>query len=487
MNLHQFYLVLRARYRMILLVLLATVIAAVSVASAMAPRYRASSSLLIDFKSVDPITGAFLPVQLLLSSYMATELDILESQAVALRVVKALRLAEVPETRQKFEDATGGKGSIEEWLAAGLRSDLEVKPSKDSRIIGVEYTSKDPETAALVANAFAQAYIQTNLEMKVAPAKDSAVWFDSQQKQLRGQLEAAQARLTKFQSDKGITSADQRLDVELAKLAEISSQLVQVQAQAYDNSSRQRQLQEYASKDAGVDSLPEVLASPVIQDLKSRLSAAESRLSQASNTLGVNHPEYLRVQSEVTSLRKKLREEVSTASSVIGNNLRVTQSRERELREAVAAQKSRLLDLNRHRDEFGVLMKEVDNAQRAYDAASQRHTQTTLESRMDQGNVSVLSLAIAPISPYFPKMPLIGALALVVGVLLGVGFAFVIEMLDRRVRGPEDLTMAANMQVWGALGDTVPIAREVERKRRIYMKKPRILTPMQEPTLEKFP
>jgi len=312
--------------------------------------------------------------------------------AVALKVVKTLNLAASAATKVQFEKA-GGKGSIEDWLAGQLLKKLDVKPSRESRIVEVIFTSVDPDFAATIANGFAQAYIQTNLAMKVAPAKESADWFDGQLVQLREQVEHAQARLSKYQTEKGITSTDQKLDVEAAKLAEISSQLVQIQAQAYENASRQRQLDEFISKHRNVDSLPEVLASPVIQDLKSRLSAAESRLSQASNTLGVNHPEYQRAQSEVTSLRKKLSDEINTAASVIGNNLRITQSRERELRDAVSAQKARLLDLNRHRDELGVLMKEVDNAQRAYEAASQRHSEASLGSRINQGDVVVLNPA----------------------------------------------------------------------------------------------
>ncbi len=484
MNLNQIFTIFRARWRLIVLIALATVVAAVAVGMVLPPRYKASTSLIIDFKSVDPITGAFLPVQLLLSSYMATELDILESQAVALRVARALKLSEDSRTRQKFVEATGGRGAIEEWIAAGLRGDLKVRPSKDSRIIEVEYTSTDPEFAARVVNAFAQAYVEANLEMKVAPAKESATWFDAQLEQLRRQLEEAQARLSHFQSEKGITSSDQRLDVETAKLAEISSQLVQVQAQSYENASRQKQLQEFVAKDLGVDSLPEVLSSPVIQELKSRLSTAESRLSQASNTLGANHPEYQRAQSEVTSLRKKLRDEVGTAASVINNNLRITQSRERELKDAVAAQKSRLLDLNSRRDELSAMTKDVEIAQRAFDAASQRHTQTTLESRMDQGNVSVLNVAVPPLNPSFPKLPLIVALAAVAGVLLGLGLALGAELLDRRIRGPDDLAQAAGLHVWGVLVDTAPIARDVERRKKTFLKKPRILVPVQEPTLE---
>jgi succinoglycan biosynthesis transport protein ExoP len=243
-------------------------------------------------------------------------------------------------------------------------------------------------------------------------------------------------------------------------------------------------LQEFLARDLGVESLPEVLSSPVIQDLKSRLSAAEARLSQASNTLGVNHPDYQRVQAEVDSLRRKLRDEIRTAAAVIGNNLRITQGRERELREAVAAQKARLLEINRHRDQLGVMMKEVENAQKAYDSAAQRHTQTTLESRMDRGTVSVLSEAIPPIKPSFPKMPLVAAFSVLIGLMLGVGSALAVEMVDRRVRGIEDLVQATGVQIWGVLGNTAAIIRDVERRKRVFLRKPRMLTPMREPHLE---
>jgi polysaccharide biosynthesis transport protein len=483
MTIHQLFLILRARYRLILMTLLVTVLAAIAVTYVMPPRYKATTTLVVDFKNVDPITGVFVPVQLLLSNFMATEVDILESTAVALNVVKALRLPDDPDQKQKFMEATEGRGAIENWLAAALLKKLDVKPSKESRVIEVSFTNPDPDYAARVANAFAQSYIQTNLEMRVAPARESATWFNAQLKQLRSQYEDAQSRLSKYQTERGITSTDQKLDVEAAKLAEISSQLVQVQAQAYENASRQRQLDEFTSSNRNVDSLPEVLASPVIQELKTRLSAAESRLSQASNSFGVNHPEYLRAQSEVTSVRKKLKDEINTAASVINNNLRITQSRERELRDAVASQKTRLLELNRHRDELGVLMKEVDNAQHAYETASQRHTQTSLESRMDQGNVAILAPAIVPIEPAFPKMPLVAALAIVVGGLLGAGLALAAELIDRRVRGVEDLIEAVGTQVWGILEDTGALSKVVDRKSRKAIRQGRFPRPLQEPTL----
>jgi capsular polysaccharide biosynthesis protein len=98
--------------------------------------------------------------------------------------------------------------------------------------------------------------------------------------------------------------------------------------------------------------------------------------------------------------------------------------------------------------------------------------------------VTVLNPAIAPAEASFPKLPLILALAVAVGTLLGMVFALAAEMIDRRVRGVEDLVEVGGVQLWGVLDDTASIARDVERRKRVFMKRPRILPPMQEPTLE---
>ena len=471
MTFQQFLVILRARYKLVLITLLVTVTVTVGASLILPPRYSASTSLVIDFKGVDQVMGIILPAQLM-PGYIATQVDIIQSHTVALKVVKALKLATSPVAQEKFLEDTQGKGSIENWLADLLLKKLNVKPSRESSIVEVIYSNPDPEFAAAAANAFARAYIETNLELKVAPARETAVWFDGQLKQLRDQFEEAQGRLSRYQRDKGITSTDQRLDVESAKLAEISSQLVQIQAQAYESVSRQKQLEDFTSRNRNIESLPEVLASPVIGELKARLSAAEARLNQAANTMGTNHPDYQRAQSEVDSLHKKLADEIKTVASVISNNLKIMQSREKELHDAVAAQKTKLLNLNRHRDEHGVLMKEVDNAQRAYEAASQRYTQTNLESQTNQTNIAVLSPAIPPIEPAFPKLPLNVALSIVVGTMLGVGFALMREMLDRRVRGAEDLAEAVGLPVWGVLENTASLSGRSGLKKLFFRKSP---------------
>ena len=133
---------------------------------------------------------------------------------------------------------------------------------------------------------------------------------------------------------------------------------------------------------------------------------------------------------------------------------------------------------------MGVLTKEVENAQQAYESVAQRHSQTQLESRMDRGNVVVLAPALPPSGPSFPRIPLILGMSVRRRVgILGVVFVLGIEMIDRRVRGIDDLVDAVGGQILGFLEDTNAIAKDVERRKKKFIKRSHTLTPVQEPTL----
>ena len=239
MNVHQFLLILLARKKIILTTLLVTVALALGFSLIQAKTYKATASVLLNYKGVDPLTGLTMPGQLL-PGYMATQIDIISSKNVALRVVDALHLANSPAVIEQFRDATDGKGSVRDWLADLLLKKLEIVPSRESSVVEISFKGADPAFAAAVANAFADEYQKITVQLKTDPAKKTAAYFNEQTKQLRDNLEAAQARLSKYQQEKGIVSLDNnRVDVELARLNDLSAQLVAAQAAAIEGNSRQ--------------------------------------------------------------------------------------------------------------------------------------------------------------------------------------------------------------------------------------------------------
>ena len=269
MNFSQFLLILKARWLVAVLALGVTVATTLVVSLLLPKNYTANVSLVVDSKAKDPITGTLLPMQLL-PGYLATQVDIIKSQNVALKVVDGLKLSENPTIRQQYQESGQTGGDIRHWLSDLLLKKLDVKPSRESSVIQVEFEGADPRFAAIVANAFAQAYVHTNLELKVEPAKQTTAFYDDQIKQLRGTLEKAQSALSDYQQKKGLVASDERIDVETARLAELSSQLVAAQAQTYDSTSRQSQSQ---------NALAEVEQNPLIQGLKRDLAVGETKLS----------------------------------------------------------------------------------------------------------------------------------------------------------------------------------------------------------------
>lgn len=444
MNFQQFLLILRARYRILLYTLLATVSTTLVVSLLLPKQYAATATVLVDVKSPDPVGGVVLPAQML-PGYMATQIDIINSQKVTLKVVRMLRMAENPTAIEQWQEATEGQGSIEVWLAEALQKKLDVKPARESNVVQINYTAADPKFAAVVANAFAQAYIDTNLELKVEPARQYAAWFDERTRQLRDAYEQAQAKLSAYQREHGIVAADERLDVENARLAELSTQLVAIQGLKSDTQSRQAQAR------GSTDTMPEVLQNGLIQGLKADLARAEAKLQETGGQLGRNHPQVQRLEDEARALRGKVEAETARVLGGISASNRVNARREAEVASTLAAQKDRVLEIKKQRDELAVLQREVEGAQRAYDLVTQRLVQSNLESQSTQTNIALLNPAVEPLKHSSPKLLLNLLLSLFLGGMLGVGAAFLLELADQRIRGRDDLALTLGLPVLGVI------------------------------------
>ena len=443
MSPQQFLLILRARYLLVILTLLGIVTATLVVSLLLPKQYTATASVVVDVKSPDPIIGMMLP-GMAVPGYMATQMDIIISDRVAQKVVKLLKFDVNPTVKQQWMEATEGKGKLEVWMAGLLLRKLEVKPARESNVISISYKAADPGFATAVANAFTQAYIETNIELKVEPARQYAKWFGEQGKSLRDNLEKSQAKLSEYQQEHGIVAIDERLDNETAKLNELSTQLTVVQGQTSDAQSKQR-------SGSASDTLPEVVQNPTIGALKVDIARQEAKLQELAGNLGRNHPQYQRAESEIATLKQKLEVETRHITSGFSTSRAVGRDKEAELRTAIETQKKKLLELKHQRDELAVLMRDVDAAQKAYEAVSQRFNQTSLESQSTQTNVSVLTPAAEPTEPSSPKLVLNMLLSVFIGTLLGVGMALVLEMLDQRIRSTDDLVEVLQIPVLGVI------------------------------------
>ncbi|MBK9347411.1 MAG: chain length determinant protein EpsF [Burkholderiales bacterium] len=442
MTLQQFLLILRARYKIALLVFVLTVATTATVSLLMQKQYTASAAVLVDVKSPDPVTGQLL-AGMMAPGYMATQIDIINSDRVARQVITSLGMDRSPAIQSQWQEATQGKGQLADWLANLLQKSLEVKPSRESNVININYTGADPEFAAAVANGFAKAYIDVNLDLRLAPARQFAAFFEEQTKAAREKLEQAQSALSTYQQANGITSADERLDFETAKLNETSSQLTGVQGQTTDSQSKRNS--------GKADTVAEVMQNPLVNNLKAEVARLEAKLTESSVNLGKNHPQTQRTEAELATLRTQLEAEIRKVTSSIETSYQVGKQREVQLKGALANQKARVLMLNKQRDELNVLRRDIETAQRAYEVVAQRASQTNVESQATQTNIAMLNPASPPADPSKPRVFLNILVSIFLGTMLGVGLALALELLNRRVRSADDLTEALGIPLLGSI------------------------------------
>jgi chain length determinant protein EpsF len=437
-TLHQFLLIVRARWRLSLAVTALMVALGLVLSAAMPRSYSAQTALLVDVRAPDPVAAAQGVTGVIAPSYMATQVDLIAGERVAQRVLQALDLANNAAWQARWQKATQGQGSYDDWLLETLRKGLDVRPARESHVIHIVYKAPEAKMAADVANAFAQAYVDTVLALRTEPARVYAQWFDEQVRSSRNQLEQAQARLSAYAQRVGLVSTDERLDHESTRLAELSSQLTAVQGQNTDAQSK---------RTARAETVAEAMQSPLVTTLRADVGRLEARQRELAVNLGPNHPQMQRLQSELAALRAQLQSETGRVGTAIDTSWTVGRERERELQAVLAAQKGRVMGINKQRDELNVFRRDVEAAQRAYDEVSKSASLTRLQSLSNQTNIMRLDSAAAPQRPAGASRTLIVLIATFGGGLLGIGLALWLELAHRRVRSSDDIVQVLDLPV----------------------------------------
>jgi uncharacterized protein involved in exopolysaccharide biosynthesis len=250
-----------------------------------------------------------------------------------------------------------------------------------------------------------------------------------------------------LQKEKGILATDEKLDIESSRLAELSTQLLQATNSTYEAQSRSGMAKGSGSR----ENLPEVLGNPVIQSIKAELMRAEAALSETSTRLGPNHPQYQQQASQVANLRGRLGAEMNRVVQGVQNLTAQNRSRQEQLQAAVDAQRQKVIEMRDAKNAAYILARDVDTAQKAYEAAAQRYTVNKVESGARYSNVSILNEATAPAAAARPKVLMNLALGVLLGLVLGLAAVFLMELLDRRVRSTDDLDANLEAPVIGQL------------------------------------
>jgi len=199
--------------------------------------------------------------------------------------------------------------------------------------------------------------------------------------------------------------------------------------------------------------MQEVLSNPMVTTLSSDLARQEAKLHELGQRYGDQHPQVVELKANIKELRSRLNAERSRITGSLSVNNTVNEGRLQSVRDALAAQRTKVLQMKSLRDEAAVLQRDVENAQRVYDAGFAKLKQSTLESQATQTNVSVLKTASAPPFPSSPRIKLNVTVALLLGTALALATAIFRERRDWRLRNDSDVFEVMKQPLLGVLPD----------------------------------
>jgi polysaccharide biosynthesis transport protein len=467
---------LRARWRAALMVWISIVTAAAAATLALPPRYEATAALVVEMNGADPMRGQeiFRPAGSM-SSYLATQVEVIKSESVALAALRRLGMHEEQPSFDRWRDATQGQGDFEPWLAAQVLRNLAVAPSRDSNVVIISYTSPDPQFSAAMANAVVQAYIDTTLQMRAVPARQFNTFFEARASSLRNTLDEAKARVSAYEQKHGLIVSDSsEPDVETTRLAELTSQLVALQDAATDAANRQRQATSSANR------MREVRADPEVTELTAQLASRESELAKLKTDYGDRHPAVIQARESVTDLRKRVSAATQGAATTFAVPVQATEARIAEVRKEIERQRAVVLQRRSQRNAAAALLRDVDNAQRAYDAVLQRASETALEAQnTTQPNVSIVKSPTPPAAASSIYLMINLVVAVFLAPLLGIAYALLRESRDQRLRTVDDVTRLLQQPLLLMLpdGHRQTGRRSLEAQRRLVSARPRLSAP----------
>lgn len=337
---------------------------------------------------------------------------------------------------------------------------VQINPLKNTRLVDIRSVSTSPKLAADLSNALAVAFIERNQRIRLKTTSQATDWLFEQIEEARRKVEESEMALQRYKEQYDIVSLENKQNLVVQKMSELSTALTAAKTERITIETRYDQMKKMAEDKAMIDSLPEVLGNSLIQQLKREQSQMQNELSELSRTYTPKHPKIIRLKSQIESNKERLKAEVYKITNSIENEYKVALAKERSLQEAVEQQKKEVQSLNQKSIQYGALEREVENNQHICNLLLARAKETGLAEGLQAGNIRIIDKAETPLSPFAPKKFRSLILAIMVGMLGGVGLAFFLEYLDDSVKDPDDLEQYVKLPFLAA----VPVIKLKNRK-----------------------
>lgn len=433
--------------------------------------YRATATIMID----EP-TSSMLNIQDILSSggyyrsdflgsYFNTQLKLLTSRSLAERVAKKMNFPARPEflaaARPRSNPLQGIKDIVTlRWLfsskaPAAARGEqpqykpspysayaftvlggLSVTPVVETRLVEVSYASRHPVLAADVVNALVEEFISYSIETKYEATQQTSEFLSEEIAKLRDDMGAKERDLQRYGEEKKLLFLNKDESSVVTKFSDVSSALTEAQVDRIKKESMFREL-----KGLSLDTLPQYIDNPLIQGLKTSYTQTKNEYDEKIKVFKPDYPEMVKLKARLDSMKSELESEIRKAVDASEADFRAAQKKEGSLQNMLETQRTEVSKTDSNAILYNSLRIEVENMRNLLNSLTAKQNETLVSARLGglrTSNIKIIDRALVPGGPFTPNTRLNLLMALLVGLIGGLGLVFLTEYLDNTVKGPED-------------------------------------------------
>lgn len=473
----------RYRWSILAIALMAAVIGTLNALSAPS-LYRAEARLLVKFnepsisnlQQFEPTPMHWL--------FFETQSDIIKSRAVAERVVENLSLdrsfaavENASASAETEDDSPGGRlralvAELKSWLPEELRvpepppldekgrhtalvdgvlGGVTVTGGKESEVLDVSYVSGDPRMAALLANAFAEAYIEFGLESRSSNVQQATSWLGRRIEELRQKVVASENALREFQAREDLVDTANREKIIGANLSTLTAELIRAEARHNEARTHYRQVKSYLDKGSNYEAVAAAVDNAIVFEAHRDKVMLERRVSELSERYGEKHPKMIGARADLHEADRRLEREVNKAVDGMRKELELAAAQEQQVRSMIARQQDEMRTVSGKAFELRQLEREVDANRSLYETFLARFKEADVADEYDVPNARIIDRATVPSAPFKPNRQRMILIATMIGVGIGVLLALLRDHLDNTFKTKEDVEEQLNLPVIGMI------------------------------------
>ncbi|MDD3182634.1 MAG: polysaccharide biosynthesis tyrosine autokinase [Alphaproteobacteria bacterium] len=459
--------ILRRRIQIVLRMVALCAALGLIVSFVLTPQYRGEVVLLLDQRQAKILdigrSIAAIPGD---NSALRSEIDIITSRAVINRVINKLDLEHDPEfnsqvrawkkwlnpsnwvTRQKKADKEAEAEREQTATAKAVQKKLSVSNDGRSLSLHLVFESSSAQKAALIANTIAEEYLVDQLEAKYEVTARANKWLSERLGNLRQQVEATERAVEDFRQKAKLIQIDGGT-VATRQVQEINTQLITARAATSQAEARLRSAQSMVRNGGGIEGSADVLSAPLIQRLREQEAEVRRKEAELASRYGERHPNMINARAERMDIQRKIGEEVQKILRSLAGEVEIARAKENQLQSDLSRLEAKAGNELKDTVQLRQLQREADANRTLYENFLGRFKQTTEQQELQLPDTRIIARADIPTDPTFPKKWLFLIVSGIIGGLLGVIMAYLIEYFDRGYRTAPQLEEGTGLAVIG--------------------------------------